>query len=96
MGEQIFRSREVETPQEYFVYFKRRPRSHTENIPSSRRAPSSERPPNQKRGRIMSKELIRLVNCRMDFDGETVLDSINIYFNDSEFLTLLGPSGCED
>ena len=41
----------------------------------------------------MSKELIRLVNCRMDFDGETVLDSINIYFN-SEFLTLLGPSGC--
>ena len=42
----------------------------------------------------MSKELIRLVDCRMDFDGETVLDSINIYFNDSEFLTLLGPSGC--
>ena len=42
----------------------------------------------------MPKELIRLVNCRMDFDGETVLDSINIYFNNSEFLTLLGPSGC--
>ena len=42
----------------------------------------------------MSKELIRLVICRMDFDGETVLDSINIYFNNSEFLTLLGPSGC--
>ena len=42
----------------------------------------------------MSKELIRLVNCQMDFDGETVLDSINIYFNNSEFLTLLGPSGC--
>ena len=42
----------------------------------------------------MSKELIRLVDCRMDFDGETALDSINIYFNDSEFLTLLGPSGC--
>ena len=42
----------------------------------------------------MSKELIRLVDCRMDFDGETVLDSINIYFNNSEFLTLLGPSGC--
>ena len=42
----------------------------------------------------MSKELIRLVNCTMEFDGETVLDSINIYFNDKEFLTLLGPSGC--
>ncbi|HBR08148.1 MAG TPA: spermidine/putrescine ABC transporter ATP-binding protein, partial [Clostridiales bacterium] len=42
----------------------------------------------------MAKELIRLANCRMDFDGETVLDSINLYINDKEFLTLLGPSGC--
>ncbi len=42
----------------------------------------------------MSKELIRLVDCTMEFDGETVLDSINLYFNDREFLTLLGPSGC--
>ena len=65
-----------------------------EKMPPSRRAPPSERTPTKKRGRIMSKELIRLVNCRMDFDGETVLDSINIYFNNSEFLTLLGPSGC--
>jgi spermidine/putrescine transport system ATP-binding protein len=30
----------------------------------------------------------------MSFDGETVLDNMNIYFNDKEFLTLLGPSGC--
>ncbi len=42
----------------------------------------------------MSKELIRLSNCTMAFDGEIVLDNINIYFNDKEFLTLLGPSGC--
>ena len=42
----------------------------------------------------MAKELIRLVNCTMEFDGERVLDSINLYFNDKEFLTLLGPSGC--
>jgi len=42
----------------------------------------------------MSKELIRLVNCSMAFDDETVLDSINLYINDKEFLTLLGPSGC--
>ena len=42
----------------------------------------------------MSKELIRLVNCTMAFDGETVLDSINLTINDKEFLTLLGPSGC--
>jgi len=42
----------------------------------------------------MSKELIRLVDCTMVFDGETVLDSINLYIKDQEFLTLLGPSGC--
>ena len=48
----------------------------------------------QKRGRIMSKELIRLQNLVMEFDGERILDDINLYFNDHEFLTLLGPSGC--
>ena len=42
----------------------------------------------------MSKELIRLKDLTMSFGGETVLDSINLYFNDHEFLTLLGPSGC--
>ena len=42
----------------------------------------------------MSKELIRLSNCSMAFDGEVVLDNINLYINDKEFLTLLGPSGC--
>ncbi len=42
----------------------------------------------------MSKELIRLSNCTMSFDGEVVLDNINLYINDKEFLTLLGPSGC--
>ncbi|NLC72146.1 MAG: spermidine/putrescine ABC transporter ATP-binding protein, partial [Ruminococcaceae bacterium] len=42
----------------------------------------------------MAKELIRLRDCRMEFDGETVLDSINLYINNKEFLTLLGPSGC--
>ena len=42
----------------------------------------------------MSKELIRLSNVTMAFDGEIVLDNLNLYFNDKEFLTLLGPSGC--
>ncbi|MCD8007350.1 MAG: ABC transporter ATP-binding protein [Clostridiales bacterium] len=43
----------------------------------------------------MSKELIRLTDVSMVFDGDTtVLDNINLYFNDAEFLTLLGPSGC--
>ena len=42
----------------------------------------------------MSKELIRLSDCTMSFDGEVVLDHLNLYINDQEFLTLLGPSGC--
>ncbi len=42
----------------------------------------------------MSKELIRLQDLVMEFDGERILDNINLYINDHEFLTLLGPSGC--
>ena len=42
----------------------------------------------------MSKELIRLRDLVMEFDGERILDGINLYINDHEFLTLLGPSGC--
>ena len=42
----------------------------------------------------MSKELIRLRDLVMEFDGERILDNINLYINDHEFLTLLGPSGC--
>ena len=44
----------------------------------------------------MAKELIRLRNLSMVFDDaeEPVLDNINLYINDKEFLTLLGPSGC--
>ena len=42
----------------------------------------------------MSKELIRLQDLVMEFDGERILDGINLYINDQEVLTLLGPSGC--
>ena len=42
----------------------------------------------------MSKELIRLSDLTMAFDGEVVLNSVNLVINDKEFLTLLGPSGC--
>ncbi|MBR3641274.1 MAG: ABC transporter ATP-binding protein [Oscillibacter sp.] len=42
----------------------------------------------------MPKELIRLRDLCMAFDDELVLDHINLYTNDHEFLTLLGPSGC--
>ena len=42
----------------------------------------------------MSKELIRLTELVMTFDDEVILDHLNLYINDHEFLTLLGPSGC--
>ena len=42
----------------------------------------------------MSKELIRLSDCVVQFDDEIILDHLNLYINDKEFLTLLGPSGC--
>ncbi|MFI3250892.1 MAG: ABC transporter ATP-binding protein [Eubacteriales bacterium] len=42
----------------------------------------------------MSNELIRLNNCAMSYGDQVVLDGIDLYINDKEFLTLLGPSGC--
>ncbi|MDR3148750.1 MAG: ABC transporter ATP-binding protein [Oscillospiraceae bacterium] len=42
----------------------------------------------------MSDVRVRLVNLAKAFDGETVLDRINLDIKDREFLTLLGPSGC--
>ena len=42
----------------------------------------------------MSKEPIRLRDCVMAYEDGVVLDHINLYINDQEFLTLLGPSGC--
>jgi len=45
-------------------------------------------------GGYMSKELIRLRDLCMAYDDELVLDHLNLYINDKEFLTLLGPSGC--
>ena len=41
----------------------------------------------------MSK-LIELRGISKIFDGEKVLDSIDLYIRDKEFITLLGPSGC--
>ena len=40
------------------------------------------------------KKIIELKNISKSFDGEVVLDSINLDIYDNEFLTLLGPSGC--
>ena len=40
------------------------------------------------------KKIIELKNVSKSFDGQKVLDNINLYICDNEFLTLLGPSGC--
>ena len=40
------------------------------------------------------KKIIELKNITKIFDGETVLDHMNLDIYDNEFLTLLGPSGC--
>ena len=42
----------------------------------------------------MGKELVNLVNISKSFDGQLVLDDLNLYIRENEFLTLLGPSGC--
>jgi len=42
----------------------------------------------------MNKVLIDLKNISKSFDGQMVLDDLNLYIRENEFLTLLGPSGC--
>ncbi|MBO5556753.1 MAG: ABC transporter ATP-binding protein [Oscillospiraceae bacterium] len=40
------------------------------------------------------KKIIELKNITKSFDGQVVLDDINLDIYDNEFITLLGPSGC--
>ena len=43
----------------------------------------------------MEKEnIVELKNISVAFDGEKVLDGLNLAIKDKEFITLLGPSGC--
>ena len=44
----------------------------------------------------MEKEnnIIELKNIVVEFDGERVIDKLNLSIKDKEFVTLLGPSGC--
>ena len=39
-------------------------------------------------------KLIELKGISKSYDGEKVIDSMNLYIRDKEFITLLGPSGC--
>lgn len=42
----------------------------------------------------MSNKLIDLTHITKSYDGQKVLDDLNLYIRQNEFLTLLGPSGC--
>ena len=39
-------------------------------------------------------KLIELKGISKSYDGERVIDSMNLYIRDGEFMTFLGPSGC--
>ena len=39
-------------------------------------------------------KLIELKGISKSYDGEKVIDAMNLYIRDGEFITLLGPSGC--
>ena len=49
-----------------------------------------------KKGYEISKmaKLIELKGISKSYDGEKVLNSMNLYIRDKEFITFLGPSGC--
>ena len=42
----------------------------------------------------MSRKLIELQNITKSFGKDVVLDDLNLYIRENEFITLLGPSGC--
>ncbi len=43
---------------------------------------------------IMGKKLIDFIDITKSYNGNIVLDELNLYIRENEFLTLLGPSGC--
>ena len=42
----------------------------------------------------MAKKIIELRNIVKIYDDEVVVDNLNLYINENEFITLVGPSGC--
>ena len=43
---------------------------------------------------VHSKKIVQLIDVAKSFDGEIILDHINLDVYEKEFITLLGPSGC--
>lgn len=43
---------------------------------------------------MVNNKLIDLINVTKRYDDNIVLDDLNLYIRENEFLTLLGPSGC--
>ncbi len=52
------------------------------------------RPPLRVRMEIIMNKIVELKNIMVEYDGEKVLDNINLDIYDHEFVTFLGPSGC--
>ncbi len=42
----------------------------------------------------MSNHIIELKNISVAFDGQQIIENMNLYIRDKEFITFLGPSGC--
>ena len=42
----------------------------------------------------MSNKLIDIIDITKSYDENVILDKLNLYIRENEFLTLLGPSGC--
>ena len=40
------------------------------------------------------KKIIDLRNITVSYGDNTILENLNLYINEKEFITLLGPSGC--
>lgn len=43
---------------------------------------------------MANNEIIKLKNISISFDEEQIIDNMNLYIRDKEFITFLGPSGC--
>ena len=41
-----------------------------------------------------TEKLLDLKNITLSYDGDKILDNVNLYVRDKEFVTFLGPSGC--